>query len=231
MAVAWLASLLDRVRAARVGRAMTQEQKLAGILHGRPGFGGEAGFLAALSQQIAAVQPIDARAVELVAAYLAGERGEELDRIGAHLGEHLAFWTDLADKSGSPLARACAADLLRRSGDPSGALAEFLDAVEGDPTLVHFRRELAELARERGGQVWLRYRLACLRAALFGFRPNDEDEAGDDDYVRELYCELIEENRADPDALARVRELGTFLDEAVERGELPRAIVRRAPRE
>jgi hypothetical protein len=229
MVPAWLSQLMDRLRAARSDQS-AQERQVMGVILRRDSFGDEARFLEALSTQLSGAEPVAERTVEVVAAHLRGHAGEALDRIGPHVRRHLDFWARLADRSGSQLARACRADLLLLTGDRDGALAEFLDAVDGDPTLVHFRSELDELARERGGEGWLRYRLACLRAALAGFRPNDDDEGGDDDHVRELYCELLEEYQADPHALSRIRELGALIDEAVDRGELPRAIVRRGPR-
>jgi hypothetical protein len=221
MAPAWLASLVERLRAARTEPTSAQERRVAQLLAQRAALG-EAGLVAALMAELN--RPIADRTVELIAAHLGA------DEVGADPREHLGLWTLVAERSGSPLARAFRADHLLAIGDRDGALADFLDAVDGDPTLVHFRAELGDLVRERGGDGLLRYRLAGLRAALAGFRPNDDDEAGDEDYVRELYGELLEAYRDDAVALARVRELGALIDEAASRGELPRAIVRRAPR-
>jgi hypothetical protein len=222
MAPAWFSSFVDRLRAARTDPSSAQERRVARLLAERPSFGDEASFVAAMIAELGGA-PIGERTVEIIAAHLGPGEAADPD-------EHLPLWTFIAERSSSHLARACRADCLLASGERGAALAEFIDAVDGDPTLVHFHAELRELAREHGGQAWLRYRLSCLRAALAGFRPNDEDEEGDDDYVRELYCELLEEYRGDADALARVRELGALIDEAASRGELPRAIVRRAPR-
>ncbi|HTE54922.1 MAG TPA: hypothetical protein VK698_28910 [Kofleriaceae bacterium] len=236
MAPAWLSHLMDRLRAARADAASEEERRILGVLLRRGSFGDEASFLAALTGELAAVESaaesIDERTVELIAAQLRGHHGEELDRIGPHVREHLDLWSLLVRRSGSQLARACRADLRLLAGDRDGALDDFLEAVEGDPSLVAFQSELDELARERGGEAWLRYRLASLRAALAGLGSQDGDGEGDadDDHVRELYCELLEEFRAEPGAQRRIREVGALIDQAVDRGDLPRAIVRRAPR-
>jgi hypothetical protein len=240
MSPAWLANLVDRLRAARSGPATRQERRVLSVLGRRGELGDERLFLEALSAElfaggsgeaVGAPEVIQERTVELLAAHLRGHCGEELDRIGPHLPQHLDFWAELASRSGNQLARACHADLLLMAHERDRALDEFLDALDEDPALVRFQSELAELAREREGESWLRYRLACLRAALVGLLPDGDDDGANDDYARELYCELLEEHRADPGAMARIRELGVLLDQAVDRGDLPRAIVRRAPRD
>ena len=67
----------------------------------------------------------------------------------------------------------------------------------------------------------LRVRLSDLRLAL-------EDDADQiDDQVRELYSELLDEYRDDPAALDEIREMGEAFAVAVERGDLPRAMVMR----
>jgi len=67
----------------------------------------------------------------------------------------------------------------------------------------------------------LRVRLSDLRVAL----QDDADQL--DDQVRELYSELLDEFRDDPAALDEIRELGEAFSVAVERGDLPRAMVMR----
>lgn len=64
-------------------------------------------------------------------------------------------------------------------------------------------------------------RLRDLRLAL----EDDADQV--DDQVRELYSELLEEFRDDPQALGKIRALGEDFATAVERGDLPRAMVMR----
>jgi hypothetical protein len=236
MAPAWLSHLVDRLRARGDG-ATERERRVLAVLAQRAAFSDEPGFLAALR---AALEPdagrpgspakpdsIEEHIVEILALNLHGHDGEELDRVGAHVGEHLALWSSVVDRSASHLARACRADVLLRAGDRAGALGDFLDAIDGDAGLVAFQPDLAELAREAGGEPRLRFRLAELRAALVGLASDDDD---DDDSVREMYGELLEEFRAEPGAIARIREVGALIDAAVDRGELPRAIVRRGPR-
>lgn len=236
MAPAWLSHLVDRLRARGDG-VTPRERRVLAVLAQRAGFPDEAAFLAALRAALAPelgrpdapARPdtIDEHTVEILALNLHGHDGEELDRVGAHVGDHLALWSTVVERSASHLARACRADVLLRSGDRAAALGDFLDAVEGDPGLVAFQPDLAALAREAGGEATLRFRIAELRAALAGLASDDDD---DDDRVREMYGELLEEFRAEPGAIARIREVGALIDAAVDRGELPRAIVRRGPR-
>jgi hypothetical protein len=236
MAPAWLSHLVDRLRARGDG-ASERERRILAVVARRAAFADELAFLAALRAALepdagrpASAKPdtIDEHTVEVLALSLRGHDGEELDRVGAHVGEHLALWSSVVERSGSHLARACRADVLLRAGDRAAALADFLDAVDGDAGLVAFQPDLAELAREAGGEARLRFRLAELRAALAGLGADDDGD--DDDRVREMYGELLEEFRADPGAIARIREVGALIDAAVDRGDLPRAIVRRGPR-
>lgn len=229
--LARLTQLVQRLRGSPNG----QGERVAALLGRRSEFAGDAAFLEALAGELSTAAPDD-DLVHLVAGHLWGHCGEELDRIGPHLRAHIGFWTAVVQQTSSQVARACRAELLHRAGESEPALAEFLDALEFDPGLVHFRTGLHQLAERRGGDAWLRHRLARIKAALAGLRtapgesrpPTDED--ADDDLVRELYGDLLEEHRGDPDAMARIRELGPLIDEAVDRGDLPRAIVRRGPR-
>lgn len=228
MAPAWLSHLVDRLRARGDG-VSERERRVLAILVRRASFADEAAFLAELRAELEPeAGSIDEHTVEVLALNLRGHHGEELDRVGVHVGEHLALWSSVVERSASHLARACRADVLLLAGDRGAALADFLAAVDGDPGLVAFQPDLAELAREEGGEARLRFRLAELRAALAGL--GSDDDGDDDDRVRELYGELLEEFRADPGAIARIREVGALIDAAVDRGDLPRAIVRRGPR-
>jgi hypothetical protein len=77
----------------------------------------------------------------------------------------------------------------------------------------------------------LEVRLAALRAQLAAVPTGDPEEDGvAGDQVREAYGELLDEHRADPESLSRIREVGRLIDLAVERGDLPRALIRRGPR-
>jgi hypothetical protein len=233
----WFSQLMDRLRAAQGQRPGEQERRVMRIIMRRDELGDDGRFLDALrgelgeSEASEPADPVEERTIEILAAHLRGPCGDELDRIEPHLAPpHIRFWSWLDRRTGSAVARACLADLFLVAGQRDRALDLFLDALDRDPTLVQFRVELGGLARERGGESSLRYRIACLRAGLAGFRPDGEDEDGDDDYVRELYGELLEDHRADPAALTRIRELGPLIEDAAQRGDLPRAIVRRGPR-
>ena len=75
-------------------------------------------------------------------------------------------------------------------------------------------------------------RLAALRAQLAALPTGDPDGDGEAaDQVREAYGELLDEYRADPASLTRIREVGRLIEQAVERGDLPRALIRRGPRD
>ncbi len=119
------------------------------------------------------------------------------------------------------------ADALLAAGHRDEAMAQYLAVFARDPgLLVELGGELERVAAEMGGDVWLDYRLAGLRAAL----EQEGDGADDADWVREVYGELLEEHRGDAARLTRIREVGRLIDAAVERGDLPRALIRRAPR-
>ncbi|HEU5060682.1 MAG TPA: hypothetical protein VFU21_29325 [Kofleriaceae bacterium] len=124
-------------------------------------------------------------------------------------------------------ARARRADGLLAAGRREEAVAEYLEVFARDPGLmVELGPGIEQVAAELGGDMWLDFRLAGLRAAL--------EVAGDDDadtdWVREAYGELLEEHRDDGARLARIREVGRLIDAAVARGDLPRALIRRGPR-
>ena len=124
------------------------------------------------------------------------------------------------------------ADSLLAAGRRDEAMAQYLAVFARDPgLLVELGGELERVAAEMGGDVWLDYRLAGLRAALEQAGQGDDGpDGGDADWVREVYGELLEEHRGDAAQLARIREIGRLIDAAVERGDLPRALIRRAPR-
>jgi hypothetical protein len=76
------------------------------------------------------------------------------------------------------------------------------------------------------GRSDLESRLAKLRAKLAAAAgANDDGEAAD--VVREAYGELLDEYRGDADATSRIRDVGRLIEEAAQRGELPRALIRR----
>lgn len=118
------------------------------------------------------------------------------------------------------------AESLLAAGRTGEAMRLYLSVFDRDPgLLVELGAELEEVAAGLGGDAWLDYRLAGLRAAL-----DAASQDGDADLVREAYGELLEEHRGQPERLARIRAVGRLIDAAVERGDLPRALIRRAPR-
>jgi hypothetical protein len=129
-------------------------------------------------------------------------------------------------------ARARRAEALLAAGRRDEAMAEYLAVLARDPgLLVELGAEPERVAADMGGDVWLEYRLLALRAALDAAGlPDPDDRDGDTDWVREVYGELLEEHRGHPARLARIRAVGRLIDAAVARGDLPRALVRRAPR-
>ena len=139
--------------------------------------------------------------------------------------------TPAASQDSELRARARHADALLGAGRRDEAMTEFLAVFASDPgLLVELGAELERVACEMGGDVWLDYRLAGLRAALDAgsAHAGSIDDGGD--WVREAYGELLEEHRDHPARLARIRAVGRLIDEAVERGDLPRALIRRGPR-
>ena len=135
----------------------------------------------------------------------------------------IRFWSALAQQTGSAYAQGCHADALMVAGRSDAAIAVYLEVFAAEPELFF---ELGDDAREAaskvGGAAWLGLRLAELRSQLAA-----ATRGGDGDLVRELYSDLLEEVEPDSAAMAQVREVGHLIDEAVERGDLPRALVRR----
>jgi hypothetical protein len=127
-------------------------------------------------------------------------------------------------------ARARKAQALLAAGRKAEAMAGYLAVFARDPgLLVELGAELEPVAAELGGEVWLEFRLLGLRAGLEG-APREPCEIDDADWVREAYGELLEEYRDDPMRLARIRAVGRLIGAAEARGDLPRSLVRRAPR-
>jgi hypothetical protein len=227
MAGAWLRRLFDRLGAARPAAEVrsAQAERVDAVWEGRRELGSASALFDALRGAVGR-GPLDDAAVRRLAGHLRGGFGSEYASRGGHVEEHIALWRDLADRSANPAARGFLADCLLAAGRPTEAMAEFAAAFAADPGLLHeFGDELADAIRGIGGEAWLDYRLACLRAALAV--GGDDDDA---DQVRELYGELCEEHRAEPASLDRIRAVGRQIEEAVARGDLPRALVRRGPR-
>jgi hypothetical protein len=216
----WLRRFMELLRGGPEGRGSEQVENVRSVLLRHSAYDNESQFLAAVLDALAADAQIEDETLRELIAHLRGHYGEELSRIGDDVEAHLGFWRDLAGRFDHPLAAACHADTLLLAGQHAEAMQLFLGIFDRQPTLLYeFGGDLYDVARDLGGAIWLGYQLACLRAGLA--------EPPDDDYVREMYSELLEEYAGEPAALARVREVGKAIDEAVLAGRLPRALVRR----
>jgi tetratricopeptide (TPR) repeat protein len=155
---------------------------------------------------------------------LRGMWGPEKAQEEGDLSEHVDFWKKLAARTSSPYAMACHADTLLLAGREAAAISVFLEVLELEPELLEeLGEEIGEHARRIGGNDWLQFRLASLRVSIGGLADQDSDA------IRELYSELLEEFSEDTAAVQEIRRLGEALEEAVERGEMPRAMVIRGP--
>ncbi len=220
---------MDRVR----GRppAVTggeQTARVRSVLLRHSAYDSESEFLSDVLASLDGESRIEDSALRELIAYM---RGQQSGAPGTYDGCDLNsvadaqvwFWRQLAERFGHPLARACHADALLASGKDAEGVALFLEVFEHSPALVYeFGGDLLDVARAHGGESWLSYQLACLRAALA--------EVGDpaaDDYIREIYSELLEEYADEETSLARIRELGRAIEDAERTGKLPRALMRR----
>ena len=107
-------------------------------------------------------------------------------------------------------------------------LAALAAKVEADPAaLVAARADGDALADTldgdpRGGDAALRWRIAVVRAVIAA--PPDGDA------VRELYGELVDRYRAQPERLAALRPLGDEIRRLEAKGTLARSLVVRSDR-
>jgi hypothetical protein len=101
--------------------------------------------------------------------------------------------------------------------------ATLVARCEADPSLIGSERVAGDaLASEVGGELELRWRIACVRALILA--PPDGDA------VREAYGELVDRYRADAHRLAALRALGDDIRKLEDDGTLPRALVARSQR-
>lgn len=102
-------------------------------------------------------------------------------------------------------------------------LAALAARVEADPAaLAGVRGDGDALAEAVAGDDALRWRLAVLRAVMAA--PPDGDA------VRELYGELVDRYRSDPERLAQLRPLGDEIRRREADGSLARSLVARSNR-
>lgn len=154
---------------------------------------------------------------------LRGIWGAEKALALGELTEQSEFWLGLAGHTGSAYAHACYGDTLLVGGQNAEAVEAFALSLELAPELLpEIAQDLDDVAREVGGAPWLHFCLAKLAALIGGQADPDDDES------RELYSELLEEFSGDSEALARIHYHGQVLEEAVRRGDMPRAMVLRS---
>lgn len=154
---------------------------------------------------------------------LRGIWGAERALEQGELTEQREFWLALAGRTGSPYAHACYGDTLLVAGNKADAVEAFALSLELAPHLLpEIARDLDDVAREVGGEPYLHFCLAKLAALIGGEADPNDDES------RELYSELLEEFAGDSEALERIHYQGQVLEEAVKRGDMPRAMVLRS---
>ena len=109
------------------------------------------------------------------------------------------------------------------SRDATSRLRALVDRGEAEPSVIAAARAEGDaLAIELGGDLALRWRIAVVRAVMAA--PPDGDA------VRELYGELVDRYRDDPDRLAQLRPIGDEIRRREAEGTLPSAMVARSDR-
>jgi hypothetical protein len=105
-------------------------------------------------------------------------------------------------------------------------LAALAARIEADPAALAAARAdgdaLADAAESGDGELVLRWRIAVLRAVMAA--------PPDDDAVRELYGELVDRYRDQPDRLAALRPIHDEIRRLEAAGTLPRSLVVRSDR-
>lgn len=109
------------------------------------------------------------------------------------------------------------------SRDPASRLSALIERGEAEPTgIVELRAEGDALAIELGGDLGLRWRIAVVRSVMA--HPPDGDA------VRELYGELVDRYRDDPERMALLRPIGDEIRTLEAQGALPSTMVARSDR-
>jgi hypothetical protein len=102
-------------------------------------------------------------------------------------------------------------------------LAALVARCAEDPAAIATSRTQGDaLALEVGGQVALAWRVAVLRYVMA--------HPSDDDAVRELYGELCDRYRDDPEGLKALKPLGEEIRKLEAEGTLPSTLVARSDR-
>jgi len=109
------------------------------------------------------------------------------------------------------------------SRDAASRLAELVERCAVNPAAIAASRAEGDaLAIEVGGQVALHWRVAVLRSVIAS--------PSDDDAVRELYGELCDRYRDDPDGLKALKPLGEEIRRLEAEGTLASTLVARSER-
>ncbi len=213
----WLQRIADRLAK---GRESDGDSQISEHFYKRSLYATTAEFLGALLALFPEGKTLSDDELHILVTELRGLWGPEKALEEGDLSEHVDFWHKLADHTSSPYALACYADTLLLAGRESAAIAVFTKVLELDPELLEeLGQEIAACAQRLGGRDWLHFRLASLRVSIHGLADRDSDA------IREVYSELLEEFSGDTDAMEEIRRLGESLEAAVERGEMPRAMV------
>jgi hypothetical protein len=100
-------------------------------------------------------------------------------------------------------------------------LGKLVARCEADPSQVAaVRADGDALAAEVGGDLELRWRIAVVRSVMAV--PPDPDS------VREIYGELVDRYRDEPDRLAEIKSLGEEIRKLEAEGSLPSTLVVRS---
>ncbi|MDB4961589.1 MAG: hypothetical protein JWP01_1588 [Myxococcales bacterium] len=109
------------------------------------------------------------------------------------------------------------------SRDAASRLTALIERGEGDlETIAMSRGEGDALAIEVGGELGLRWRIAVVRSVM--------KDPPDGDAVRELYGELVDRYRDDPDRLVLLKPIGDEIRRLEAAGLLPSVMVARSDR-
>ena len=227
----WLERLRSLVRAQDRTPDSEQSRRVEAALLDRALFSSDVTRLEVVQRAIGD-EPLDARSLEHLVSALKSPGLAEAGLTDDEADAHLAFWRGLAGKNpDDPVLEAHLADVEMVVGDPGAGLSRFVDAFDRKPELfVEFGWDLEDDARALGGELLFRWQLHHLRWFLHAAA--EHLEGGEE--ARELYGELLDEYRDDPDRLARLHPLGEEIQRLEVAGDLPRAMVvrrRRRPRE
>jgi len=225
----WLERLRNLVRTQDRTPDSEQSRRVEAALLDRALFSSEVRLLDGVLAAIGG-DPVDPRTLEHLIGALKSPRLGELTEDEAD--GHLSFWRTLAARHpGDPVLDAHLADVEMVIGDAGSGLRRFVDVFDRKPELfVEFGWDLEDDARAAGGDLLFRWQLHHLRWFLHAAA--EHIEGGEE--ARELYGELLDEYRDDPDRLARLHPLGEEIHRLEVAGDLPRAMVlrrRRRPRE